>query len=212
MMRRRFASIICEAASRVLPSSRRQWGDAMIADLGYVDDDDEALTYATGCLLAAFVERFRDFDTRFAAGLWSVAVVTGLFAMIHVVCAAHGVRVLLGAPDAMLDALRQSGGMNDVVVARFESARPVVIGCFFILGFMHAAAGWFLIRAEFKRFLFAWCAALLVAVVAVAIQLSVIWTADGVPSEFYALLVQGAAIPSLLIWSNGRHRRLEKMQ
>ena len=61
MMRRRFASIICEAASRVLPSSRRQWGDAMIADLGYVDDDDEALPYATGCLLAAFVERFRDF-------------------------------------------------------------------------------------------------------------------------------------------------------
>lgn len=211
MIRRRLARALCDIANRTLPYARRQWGQAMIADLASVDDDREACVFAVGCVIAAVKERFCDFDTRFAAGLWTVALVTGLFAMIHVVCAAHGVRVLLGAPDAMLESIRHSSGESGSVIARYESARPVVIGCFFVLGFLHAASGWFLARAEFGRFVLTWCGALMVAATAVAIQLSVIDTADGVPSEFYALLVQGTAIPALLIWSNGRHRRLETL-
>ncbi len=209
MTSQQLALALCHLASRTLPLARRQWGDAMIADLAAADEDQQALAYAGGCLRAAIAERCRDFDTRFAAALWSVALVTGLFAMIHLVCAAHGVAVLLGAPDGMLTSLRQSDGMSAATIARYEAARPFVIGCFFTLGFVQAAAGWFLVRADFKRFLWAWCAAAIVAAVAVTIQLSVIWTADGVPSEFYALLVQAAAIPALLLWSNGRHKGVE---
>lgn len=206
MTRRRVAFALCDLANRMLPVPRRHWGRAMIADLDHVEDDREALAYAAGCLHAAVVERCRDFDTRFAAGLWSVALVTGLFAMIHVVCAAHGVNVLLGAHDGMLDALRRRGGADRFVIARY------VIGCFFMLGMVHAAANWLLVRSQFGLFLAAWCAALVVAGLAVAIQLSVIWTADGVPSEFYALIVQAAVIPALLIWSKGRHHHREMMQ
>ncbi len=180
----------------------------MLADLECVGDDD-AFAFAGGCLIAAVKERFCDFDTRFAAGLWAVAVVSGLFGVIHLLCAAHGVRVLLGAPDGMLESLRQSGNLSRSVVSRFESARPFVIACFVALGLLQVIAGWFLVRVRFWEFLFAWCVAVIIAVAAVAVQLSVIWTGDGVPSEFYAILVQAAAIPALLLWSDGRHRRLE---
>jgi hypothetical protein len=89
---------------------------------------------------------------------------------------------------------------------------PFVIACLFALGFAHLGASYFLLRREWRRFLIAWCGALVAAIVAVAVQLSVVWNADGLPSEFFALLVQAVALPILLLWSNGRHRRLETVQ
>ena len=209
MIARRLAVVLCALACRALPLARHEWGQAMLADLDHVDDDHEALSFAGGCLFAAGIERYRDFDTRFATGLWAVALATGLCAIIHLVCAARGVAVLLGAPDGMLAVLRQSQGADAELVARYQAARPVVVGCFFLLGLVQAAAGFLLVQADFRRFVPVWYAGLGVAVAAVTIQLGIIWTLDGIPSEFYATLVQAAAIPALLAWSNGRHHRLE---
>jgi hypothetical protein len=97
-------------------------------------------------------------------------------------------------------------GAGPALMTRYEAARPIVIGCFIILGCTHLAAAWFLSRTQFHRFLIAWCAALLVAGVAVAIQLSIVWSADGMPSEFHALIIQAVALPALLAWSHGRHK------
>lgn len=201
----RLAFTLCRAAGHMLPAARKPWADAMTAELVHAEDDRAALAYAGGCLLAALRERLRDFDTRFAAGLWSIAVITGLFAVFQFACAAHGIRALLGARDGMREALLHQGA-SPALMASYEAARPIVIGCFIILGCTHLAAAWFLSRTQLHRFLITWSAALLVAGVAVTIQLSIVWSLDGMPSEFHALLMQAVALPALLAWSHGRHR------
>lgn len=210
-MMRRFALVLCDFATGVLPAARKRWGKAMAAELQYVDDS-AALAYACGCAVTAIRERTRDFDTRFITGLWLIAIVTGLLAITQIACAVRGVEVLFGAPDGMYDSLVRKYGAKSILITNYVSARPVVIGSFFFLGSAHLAAAFFLIRAQFHLFLIAWCAALLIAIVAVAAQLSIIWNLDGVPLEFQALLVQALALPALLAWSNGRHVRGRSLQ
>jgi len=207
-MTRGIAVVLCGAASRLLPVARGSWGDAMTAELSYIESDDAALSYACGCVLTALRERAYDFDTRFAAGLWSVAIATSFFAALQLICAVRGVRALLGGPDRILDGLVHAYGANSSSVAGYEMARPIVIGCFFALSFSQFVAAWLLSRAEFHRFVIVWCMTLVVATVAVTLQLSIIWNLTGVPSEFYGLVVQSLALSALLSWSNGRHRRL----
>jgi hypothetical protein len=80
-MMHRLAYALCRVAGHMLPAARKPWADAMTAELSYTEDDHAALAYAGGCLLAALRERVLDFDTRFTAGLWSIAVITSLFAL-----------------------------------------------------------------------------------------------------------------------------------
>ena len=205
-MMRRLASALCDGARRVMPPARRGWATAMAAELVHIEADRAALAYAGGCLLAAARARLHDFETRFAAGRWTIALATLLFAALQSLCAARGVRALLGGRDGMLDALIRARGPHAPMVASYTQARPIVVACFLALSALHLAAAWFLTRAQLGRFLTVWCLAVLVAITAVAIQLSIVWTADGIPCEFHPLLVQAVALPALLAWSNGRHR------
>ena len=201
----RLAAALCELAVRILPGRRRDWGEAMKAELAHVDAGGPALAHGGGCLVAAAKARAQDFDTRFAAGLWSVALVTAGFAAFHLQCAARGIAALNGGRDGFLEALLRGGADADLV-ASYRSAMPAVIACFIALGLVHAVAAVLLARRRLDLFPVAWTAALAIAAAAVAIQLSVVWTPVGLPTEFQALLVQAAALPPLLLWSRGRHR------
>lgn len=208
-MMRPLAVALCGAASRVLPASRNHWADAMIVELAHTDCDRAALGFAGGCLLAALHERIRDLDTRFAVGLWSIAVITALFAVLRISCAARGLAAIFGARDGMHEALAGQGA-SVALMARYDAARPVVAGCFIVLGCAQLAGAWFLSREQLHRSLVAWCVALIVATIAVGIQLSIVWNLDGVPSEFHALLVQAIAVPALLAWFHRRQSQLER--
>jgi len=209
-MTRRLALLLCNAANRLLPPRRKPWGAAMTAELVHAADDRSALAFAGGCLLAAACERARDFDTRFTAGLWSVALATIVLAAIITACAARGVGVLLGAPDGMYAALVR-GGADPLLIATYERARPIVVACFLALGLAQFATAWFLVRADLRHFWRAWWVALIITIAVVAIQLAVIWSINGLPTEFHALLLQAAALPALLAWSNGGHHHQEKL-
>lgn len=206
-MNRFLADALCGAASRLMPAVHRNWAEAMSVELAHADDDRAALAFAAGCLFAALRERVRDIDSRFAAGLWSIAIVTALFAVLRLECAVRGVAVLFGARDGMHEALSRQG-TSLAILQNYESARPLVVGCFLALGCLQLASAWFLSRGQLRRFLAASAAALLVAGSVVALQLSIVWTLDGVPSEFHALLLQAAALPALLAWFHRRHGRM----
>ena len=201
----RLAQALCALAARLLPPRHEAWGKAMRNELAYIGTDRDAVAHGLGCLAAAARERTTDFDTRFSAGLWAVALVGAGFACFHLACAARGVAVLSGANDGFLDALLRSGAADTELVARYKAARPIVIGFLFGLGLAHLAAAWFVSRRQLRRFVAAWSVALLVATVAVIIQLSIVWNAEGLPSELVAVLVQAPALALLLLWSNGRH-------
>lgn len=206
---RRLALMLCQASGRLLPASRKRWADAMFVELAHAGNDRSALVFAAGCLHAALHERLRDLDTRFAAGLWSIGIVTALFAVWQMLCAAHGIAVIFGATDGMHVAL-VGRGASASLIARYDAARPVVVGCFVLLGCAQLAGAWFLSRSQLRRFVLASCASLIIAATAVGIQLSIIWKLDGVPSEFYALLVQAVAVPALLGWFQRQQDRPEE--
>ena len=208
-MTHRLALILCNVATRLLPASRRSWADGMIAELSHADDARAALNFASGCLLAALRERARDADTHVMATLWAIAVVTAFYAVVQLVCAVRGVAVLFGAHDGMLDALLRNGA-SPTVIASYETARPIVVSCFLALGTVQLATAWFLSRRQILPFATAWCIALLIAGIAVAIQLSIIPNGAGVPSEFHALLMQAVAVPALLVWHHRRQHRFQE--
>lgn len=200
----RLARALCDLAARVLPRARKEWGEAMKAELDHVDGRASGFVHARGCLVAAVKERARDFDTLFAAGLWSVALATTAFALSHILCAARGVSVLLGwNRDRFLAVLLR--GDHAGTANAYLSARPYVIAFLFALGFAQLAVARFLVRANLGGFAIAAVVAAMLAAAGVAFQLSIVWMPDGVPSEFFAPLVQALAVPALLLWSNGRH-------
>ena len=203
----RLAAVLGRAAVRVLPAPRKPWGTAMAAELDYIGNERAAIRYSAGCLLTAIQERARDFETRFSAGLWSIAAVSAAFALFHAYCATRGVQVLLGRPDGFLDSLVRSGRADAALIASYRSAMPIVIASLFALGAAHLAAAYFLVRRRLGGFLIAWCSALGIAAVAVTIQLSIVPASDQLPSEFYALLIQATALSLLLLWSNGQPGR-----
>jgi hypothetical protein len=192
-------------AGSVLPSRYREWGRAMKAELLHIGDDRAALDHARGCLVAALRERGRDFETRFAAGLWAAALIGALFASFHMLCATRGIAVLAGAPDGFRAALVRGGASMELLTS-YESARPIVIASLVGLAFAHLAGAVFLASGHLGRFLYAWVAAAAFAILAVAIQLSIVWTADSLPSEFAPFLLQSTLLVPLLLWSRGRHR------
>ncbi len=203
----RFAALLGKAAVRVLPVSLKPWGTAMTAELDYIGNERAAIRYSAGCLMAAIQERARDFETRFSAGLWSIAAVSAAFALFHAYCGTRGVQVLLGRPDGFLDSLVRSGRADAVVIASYRSAMPIVIACLLALGAAHLAAAYFLVRRRLRGFLVAWCSACGIAAFAVTIQLSIVPAGDELPSEFFALLIQATSLSLLLLWSNGQHGR-----
>jgi hypothetical protein len=204
-MTRRLTALLNAATLRVLPSSRREWGEAMSAELAYIDDR-AALVHAGNCVLAAVGERVRDFETRFSAAVGLVAMATVVFALDQLGCAMRGVQVLLGRSDGML-ALLVSRGAGPELVARYQTTRPLVVTCLVALGAIHLLGAWLLLRRRWRPFLAVWSAALAVAVCAVWLQLRVVWSLDGVPSEVNGVLVQAVSLSLILAWVDGRRPR-----
>jgi hypothetical protein len=211
-MTRRLAFALCDLAIIVLPRGRRVWGEAMQAELSYVTGGPAAFAHATGCVVAAAKVRMADVESRFAAGLGSLALLSVAFGIYHIGCASRGLDVMLGRPDGFLAGLMRSGRATPELIASYHQAMPFVVACLFALGFAHLTGSYFLLRREWHRFLLAWCGALLAAMAAVTVQLLVVWSSDGLPSEFYALLIQAVALPMLLLWSNGRQRQTRRTE
>lgn len=181
----------------------------MVAELSQTEGDRAALSFAGGCLLAAMRERAHDADTHLKAGLWSIVIVTTLYAVDRLVCAGRGIAVLLGAPDGMREALLRHG-ITPAAMASYEMARPIVVGCFLALACAQFASAWFLSRGQIRAFAIAWLVALLSACIAVVVQLSVFWDVEGLPSEFHTLLLQALAVPALVAWSHHQHGRFQR--
>ncbi len=69
---RRLAVALMEHAAQVLPSARAPWAEAMKHELDHIEGDVEALTWASGCVLASYVERSKVMNvlqTWYARGL-----------------------------------------------------------------------------------------------------------------------------------------------
>jgi hypothetical protein len=59
----RIATRLVRHAAAVLPPKREHWADAMAAELAHIPDDDTALKWALGCVVASYSERIKDMTT-----------------------------------------------------------------------------------------------------------------------------------------------------
>jgi hypothetical protein len=209
-MIRQLTSALADLTVYVLPASQKPWGAAMKEELRYIQRPGEALVYASGCIWAATLTRIRSFDTLFGGMLWLLAAATLVFASLQLSCAIRGLAALSGGPDGLYTAMISSHGQKSELVTKYESARPFIVFSFFVLAIGHLILAWLLIQGQVRRFAFVWLSTFVIATISVAIQLSILWDASSIPSEFHGLLVQGLALSLLLTWSDGRHLQSRK--
>lgn len=77
--RRRAAMVLMRWSTLVLPDERRQWAEAMRAEIDAIDDDGKALDFAFGCLGMSAKERVCRAD--FFANALRVSIPFGLLAL-----------------------------------------------------------------------------------------------------------------------------------
>ena len=66
-LQRRLASVLIAHAFNVLPSERAAWGEAMKHELDNIEGDLEALRWASGCVIASYVQRSGEQPRSFGA-------------------------------------------------------------------------------------------------------------------------------------------------
>lgn len=82
---RRIAVGLVAHADKILPPARLSWAAAMKHELHHIEDDLEALTWATGCVLASYVERSKVMNvlqTWYARGLLTLLIVGQVLSML----------------------------------------------------------------------------------------------------------------------------------
>ncbi len=63
---RKLATSMARYAAGLLPQPRAEWGEAMRNEVDHIASDFKAMTWATGCVVAAFFERNADRSQTFA--------------------------------------------------------------------------------------------------------------------------------------------------
>jgi hypothetical protein len=84
---RRLALLLVRLAGWLMPAARREWAEAMHAELHYLDDDRAAVRWALGTVFASAQERMKAMSTRpslspRAANRWNIAI-SAIFAVAY---------------------------------------------------------------------------------------------------------------------------------
>lgn len=94
---RRLAEALGAYVRRIAPVARRDWADAMGAEIASIDSPRAALAFALGCVWASYRQRLADPATLVGLARWGVAGTTALLAAL--VWRLAG-KLLSGAQDA----------------------------------------------------------------------------------------------------------------
>lgn len=146
-MKRSIAKRSIGRITRILPSRHQSWGEAMQAELDYIDNDAEAVWFATGCMIALVKERVKAITGTESARLVFAALTIGL-ATFHLICAADGVRILDGGRDPFYVALSQSGPAFHTTAEQWRAMTPLMTLSLTVMGIANLLAAFFAARAQ----------------------------------------------------------------
>jgi len=134
-------------AVRIASDRRRTWAMAMQREL---QDADDPLSWAAGCLLTLLIERLQPMQTLVTAARWFVAAVTAAYAAFHFKMAWNGAMVLMGGPDWYYDKLIAWGHPDQA--EGYQQAQPFIFAYMLLIGITHLGAAIFLVRWRPKAF------------------------------------------------------------
>ncbi len=142
---------LIDLARRILPPHRREWGDAMQAELATISDRREATGFALGCLWAALSERITAMKMIVAVGRLGVGLVSLLTGGLFLICLPNAVMIMLGLqPDSFHDMLIRHHHMR--AAADHVRAYPYMLAFASLMAVSYIGAGIFLIRWQPRPF------------------------------------------------------------
>jgi hypothetical protein len=154
------AERLLDHAARVMPPDRHDWALAMRAELAAIDSGGEALTFAAGCVWAAYQERVSPMRIALLTGRLAVSVVSLLTAAVHAFVPLYMLAIVADLKRHGLDGWAGSarlfrGQTADSALADLSSIPPWHMAAMLGLAGAFAAAAWFLARGQFRRLLIA---------------------------------------------------------
>jgi hypothetical protein len=137
-------------AGRCLGADRRDWGLAMQAEFEAAVEDGKPLGFATGCLIAAWREMAKQDEGRLV--LVNYALALGLLLPMAALQFEQAIRFSLLAPGAAspLGALA-GAGPNPYLAWSQNSAVPVLLSLWLLLGMAHLRLAWVLVEGDWLR-------------------------------------------------------------
>jgi hypothetical protein len=157
---RQIAEHLLRHAAAVMPGRRRDWALGMRAELAAIDAPGPALTFAAGCVWAAYQQRISPMRIALLTGRLAVAVASLLTAAAHAFMPLYMLAVVADLKRHGLDGWAGSarlfrGQTADSALADLLSI-PAWHGAAMLgLAGVFAAAGWFAARGQFRRLLVA---------------------------------------------------------
>jgi hypothetical protein len=141
---------VMSLAGRCLGTDRREWGLAMQAEFEAAVDDGKPLVFAAGCLVAAWREMVNHGEGRLV--LANYALVLGLLLPMAALQLqqAIGMSMFPGLTPAYAT-LVPGAGQNPYLAWSQNSAAPVLLMLWLLLGMAHLCLAWVLVDWDWPR-------------------------------------------------------------
>jgi hypothetical protein len=203
-MIRAIAERMLVLATLVMPEPRRQWSHALIAEFAHIERPLDALSFASGAIVASFTERLYLQPISEVARLAIAGLFAGL-ALLHMSCAADGLRVALGGVDPLYLKL----ATTDARVAQdWREATLAVTLLWGLIGAANLIAAQFAFRNRRRPFLISLSIAACAALSMAALVFSLIGFTAGHRTFLAIIGIQTGA--ALLLWRFGMRRFLAR--
>ena len=135
-----------------LDESRREWSLAMRAEFEVAIGEGTALSFATGCLVAAWRELMTRREGHFT--LTSYALVLGLMipmAAVQIGCGVLGLPYLYPDHGGLAGAVLLGGAQEVALRSVYQAAVPVVAVLLLLLGLGHLCLAWAMLERNWAR-------------------------------------------------------------
>lgn len=148
-MRAALAKSMMTMATRCLGDGRREWALAMQGEFEIAIEEEKPLSFAAGCLMAAWREMLRHEEGRFALANHGLAL--GLLipiAGLQLLCAAGSA---FPAESTLYAVPVSSSAQEPYLAAAYLAAVPPLFGLWLLLCALHIRLAWVLLEGDWQR-------------------------------------------------------------
>ena len=141
---------VMSLAGRCLGTDRREWGLAMQAEFEAAVDDGKPFAFAAGCLIAAWREMAKHDEGRLVLANYALAL--GLLLPMAVLQFGQAIGLCISPGGAAPYGVPVTGaGPNLYVVWAQNTATPVLLLLWLLLGLAHLCLAWVLVEGDWLR-------------------------------------------------------------
>jgi hypothetical protein len=148
-MRAAVSRALLTMACRSLGSDRRAWGMAMEVEFEEAVDDGKALSFAFGCLIAAWREIGKHSEGRLIIANYALAL--GLLIPMAALQFQQAVSFLSSADGPPFGMPGTGVGLNPYLIWSQASATPILLIMWLMLGVTHLCLAWLLVERDWIR-------------------------------------------------------------